>query len=178
MVPKLYAIDRAETLARRLAAPLQFWRLLFSPLVVATTAVSTGILKLFGIVPIPYADVGTPQELRRLIAESYAGGALEAGEAGMLSGVFHLHEQEARQVMTPIPAVVTVDVSETVGDALRRCVSTGHSRLLVTERFNLDRVLGIVHVNQLVRLMISSGEGASFAGLVRPAPIVPETKPL
>ena len=31
----------------------------------------------------------------------------------MLSGVFHLHEQEARKVMTPIPAVVTVDVSET-----------------------------------------------------------------
>ena len=32
----------------------------------------------------------------------------------MLTGVFHLHEQEARQVMTPIPAVVTVDLSETV----------------------------------------------------------------
>ena len=31
----------------------------------------------------------------------------------MLSGVFHLHEQQARQVMTPIPAVVTVDASET-----------------------------------------------------------------
>ena len=29
----------------------------------------------------------------------------------MLTGVFHLHEQEARQVMTPIPAVVTVDLS-------------------------------------------------------------------
>ncbi len=28
----------------------------------------------------------------------------------MLTGVFHLHEQEARQVMTPIPAVVTVDL--------------------------------------------------------------------
>ena len=40
----------------------------------------------------------------------------------MLSGVFHLHEQEARQVMTPIPAVVTVDVSENVEAALRRCV--------------------------------------------------------
>ena len=34
----------------------------------------------------------------------------------MLGGVFHLHEQEAREVMTPIPAVVTVDASETVED--------------------------------------------------------------
>jgi hypothetical protein len=33
--------------------------------------------------------------------------AHDPGEAGMLTGVFHLHEQEARQVMTPAPAVVT-----------------------------------------------------------------------
>ena len=49
----------------------------------------------------------------------------------MLTGVFHLHEQEARQVMTPIPAVVTVDLSETVQDALRRCV---RHRALATGR--------------------------------------------
>ena len=96
----------------------------------------------------------------------------------MLTGVFHLHEQEARQVMTPIPAVVTVDLSETVRDALRRCIDTGHSRLVVTEDENQDRVKGIVHVNQLVKLMMSDGYEAHFDNLVRPAPIVPETKPL
>jgi CBS domain containing-hemolysin-like protein len=96
----------------------------------------------------------------------------------MLTGVFHLHEQEARQVMTPIPAVVTVDLSETVRDALRRCVDTGHSRLVVTEDENQDRVKGIVHVNQLVKLMMNSGYEAHFDRLVREAPIVPETKPL
>ena len=49
----------------------------------------------------------------------------------MLQGVFHLHEQEARQVMTPIPAVVTVDVADDVETALRRCISSGHTRLVV-----------------------------------------------
>ena len=75
----------------------------------------------------------------------------------MLTGVFHLHEQEARNVMTPIPAVVTVDVAETVEAALSRCVETGHSRLVVTEDENQDRVKGIVHVNQLVKLMMNQG---------------------
>ena len=45
-----------------------------------------------------------------LIQQSMTGGKLDPGEAGMLTGVFHLHEQQARQVMTPAPAVVTVDV--------------------------------------------------------------------
>jgi CBS domain containing-hemolysin-like protein len=100
------------------------------------------------------------------------------GEANMLTGVFHLHEQEARQVMTPIPAVVTVDVSQTVEEALRTAVATGHSRLVVTEDENQDRVKGIVHVNQLVKLMMSEGNDAHFDRTVREAPIVPETKPL
>ena len=119
-----------------------------------------------------------PDELKRLIAESYTGGKLDSGEAGMLSGVFHLHEQEARQVMTPIPAVVTVDTSEDVETALRRCVSSGHTRLLVTEDENKDRVRGIVHANGLARLYMSEGPHASIEPVIMPAPIVPETKPL
>jgi CBS domain containing-hemolysin-like protein len=80
--------------------------------------------------------------------------------------------------MTPIPAVVTVDLAETVEAALRRCVETGHSRLVVTEDENQDRVKGIVHVNQLVKLMMNEGPEARFERHVREAPLVPETKPL
>jgi len=133
---------------------------------------------MLGTDPDAEPEGGTPEELKRLIAQSTTGGQLDVGEGKMLTGVFHLHEQEARQVMTPIPAVVTVDVAEDVGAALRRCVSTGHSRLVVTEDYNQDRVLGIVHVNQLVKLMMSNGESATFESVVREAPIVPETKPL
>ena len=140
---------------------------------------SNGILRAIGI----RADAGfeegsSPEELRAIIAQSRAGGHLDPGEAGMLSGVFHLHEQEARQVMTPIPAVVTVDTSEDVGTALRRCISTGHTRLLVTEDENQDRVRGIVHANSLARILMADGPQASMESAVRDAPIVPETKPL
>lgn len=96
----------------------------------------------------------------------------------MLTGVFHLHEQEARQVMTPAPAIVTVDLSEDVETALRRCVASGHTRLVVTEDHSSDRVRGMVHSNALVELMMREGTDASIEALVREVPIVPETKPL
>ena len=97
----------------------------------------------------------------------------------MLAGVFHLHEQEARQVMTPIPAVVTVDVSEDVETALRRCVSSGHTRLVVTEDENPDRVRGTVHANSLARVLHGRGPGRVDRGARQAdALIVPETKPL
>ncbi|MEJ7714441.1 MAG: hemolysin family protein [Thermoleophilaceae bacterium] len=105
-------------------------------------------------------------------------GKLDPGEAGMLSGVFHLHEQEARQVMTPIPAVVTVDIAETAEAALRRCVDSGHTRLVVTEGGNTDRIRGIVHNNSLARRLMNEGPDASIESSVKDALIVPETKPL
>jgi CBS domain containing-hemolysin-like protein len=178
MVPKLYTIQHAEGLARRIARPLQFFRVLFHPFIVVLSASSNWILRMLGTDPSAEPEGGTPEELKRIIAESQTGGQLDVGEANMLTGVFHLHEQEARQVMTPIPAVVTVDVAESVEEALQRCVSTGHSRLVVTEDDNQDRVKGIVHVNQLVKLLMSRGPEASFEALVRAAPIIPETKPL
>jgi CBS domain containing-hemolysin-like protein len=178
LVPKLYAIQHAEGVARRTAGPLGFFRRLFHPFIIVLGAASNSILRMLGIDPDAEPEGGTPDELKRIIAESHTGGQIDAGEAEMLTGVFHLHEQEARQVMTPIPAVVTIDVGQTVEDALRQCVSTGHSRLVVTKDEDEDNVLGIVHVNQLVKLMMSRGMSAHFDALVREAPIVPETKPL
>jgi CBS domain containing-hemolysin-like protein len=178
MVPKFYAIGRAESVARRVARPLRAVTVLFGPLVAGLTAVATGILRLLGVDMSSERRGGSPDELKRLIAESYAGGHIDPGEAGMLTGVFHLHEQEARQVMTPIPAVVKIDVSQDVETALRLCVSSGHTRLLVTEEDDRDRVRGIVHVSDLARQLMQEGPRASIEPLVHDALIVPETKPL
>jgi CBS domain containing-hemolysin-like protein len=178
MVPKFYAIDRAEAVARRVARPLQAFSVLFRPFILGLTAVADRILRLLGVDMSLERRGGSPDELKRLIAESHAGGHIDLGEAGMLTGVFHLHEQEARQVMTPIPAVVTIDISQDVEQALQLCVSSGHTRLVVTEEEDRDRVRGIVHASTLIGQLMQDGPHAPVQPLVHDAPIVPETKPL
>ena len=178
IVPKLYTIQHAEGLARRIAPFMRVFMTLFRPLIIVLNASSEWMLRRLGTDPDAIAEGGTSEELKAMIEMSQTEGQIDPGEAEMLTGVFHLHEQEARQVMTPIPAVVTVDVAETVGEALRRAISSSHSRLVVIEDDDEDRVLGMVHVNQLARLLMQAGEGAMFADVVRQAPIVPETKPL
>src|SRR3954464_13833798 len=177
--PKLYAISRPETSARFLAAPLRWFRRITSPLITGLTAVSNGIVRLFGVRPGELdEEQPTSEDLQVLISQSATRGKLDPGEAVMLSGVFHLHEQEAREVMTPIPAVVTVDHSANVSDALQLCISSGHNRLVVVEEGNQDRVRGVVHALRLVRLMMTEGPEAKIESAVRDALIVPETKPL
>src|SRR5919201_129617 len=105
LVPKLYVIDKAEGVARRLARPLRFFRRLFHPFIVVLTAISDRILRALGVDPDKVTEEGgSPEELKALIAESFTGGKLDPGEAGMLTGVFPPPEQGARPGMTPIPA--------------------------------------------------------------------------
>jgi CBS domain containing-hemolysin-like protein len=178
-VPKIFAIARAEGTVRRIARPLLLFAVAFQPFVTALTWVSNALLRLVGIdTRAEFEEETRSEDLKMLIARGISGGTLDPGEAGMLSGVFHLHEQEARQVMTPIPAVVTVDVAEDVQTALRRCIDSGHTRLLVTEDDNTDRVRGIVHNNSLARLLMADGAGAAIEPVVKDALIMPETKPL
>jgi CBS domain containing-hemolysin-like protein len=178
-VPKIYSIVHAEKTAIRVARPLELFSRIFGPLVWLLNSASNAILRVMGVdARAEFEDISSSEDLKLIIARSAHGGKIDPGEAGMLSGVFHLHEQQARQVMTPIPAVVTVDVSESAEAALRRAVDSGHTRLVVTEEGNTDRIKGVVHVNSLARKVMTEGPDASIESSVKDALIVPETKPL
>lgn len=178
-VPKIYSITHAEATARVVSRPLQLFRVTFRPFIWALNTVSNAMLRAIGVDPqAEFDEASNTEDLKLIIAQSSRGGKIDAGEAGMLSGVFHLHEQQARQVMTPIPAVVTVDVAESAEAALRRCVDSGHTRLVVTEDGHTDRIRGVVHNNSLARRLMNEGPDASIESSVKDALIVPETKPL
>src|SRR6478735_7530573 len=177
-VPKMLAISSAEKTARRVSRPLSWFATATAPFTKGLSWIANGVVRLFGVDPKDLEEHHTAEDLKQIIDSSSQGGSLDPGEAGMLGGVFHLHEQEAREVMTPIPAVVTVDASESVETALRRCVTSGHTRLVAIEDDNPDRVKGIVHNNSLARLYMSDGPEAKIEPVVRDALIVPETRPL
>jgi CBS domain containing-hemolysin-like protein len=178
-LPKIFAISRAEQMVRVVARPLNWFATLFRPFVAVLNSASNAILRLLRVNPeIAFEEGGTPEDLKLLITQSLEGGQLAPDEALMLSGVFELHEQHARQVMTPMTRVVTVDISADAQTASELCIESGHTRLLVTEDFNPDRIRGVIHANSLLALILSTGPAAGIEGVVRDALIAPETQPI
>ena len=179
LVPKVFAVVHAENVARFCSGPLGVFELVLRPFIRVLTGSANVILRVLRVDPSQRLEEGgTPDDIKLLITQAETGGTLDENEADMLEGVFHLHEQEARQVMTPIPAVVTVEDTDDVETALRRCVDSGHTRLVVIEEDNPDNVLGTVHANSLARQYMQRGPKADLKGLLKPALILPETKPL
>src|SRR4051794_1591809 len=123
IVPKIYTIGHAEGAASRVSRPLGVFRFLVRPFAWALNEASNWILRRLGVDPEHMGDEGgTPDELRRIIAESQTGGKIDPGEARVLVGVFPLPEQEGRPGMTPLPAAGPLHRSDTVGPAPRRSV--------------------------------------------------------
>jgi CBS domain containing-hemolysin-like protein len=177
--PKLVAITRAERVAVQVARPLEWFRVGFNPVIWALNSASNFVIRRILRIEVQAdTEAASSEDLRRLIGRGDRTGQLDPGEADMLEGVFHLHEQQARQVMTPTPALVTVNSDDTVEAALRRCISSGHTRLVVIEDDNPDRVRGVIHSNRLAQALMTNGADAPIAPLVREAMIMPETKPL
>ena len=177
--PKMTAITHSERIARLCARPLEWFRIGLHPVIWALNSASNFVVKRILRIDVEAdSEAATAEELRVLIGRGERYGELDPNEADMLEGVFHLHEQEARQVMTPTPALVTVNSTDTVETGLRRCISSGHTRLVVIEDDNPDRVRGVVHSNRLAQTLMSEGPEAPLAPLVREPLIMPETKPL
>src|ERR1700761_6097883 len=176
--PKMIAIGRAEKTLIKVSGPLGFLGRGLRPLIVATNGPAIFLVKRVLRIDTDDVEETSPEELRLIIARGARQGGIDPDAAGHLAGVFHLHEQEAREVMTPIPAVVTVDADDTVEAALRRCVTSGHTRLVVIEDDNADRVRGVVHNNSLIRVYMSDGPEAAIESVIRDALIVPETRPI
>jgi CBS domain containing-hemolysin-like protein len=178
-VPKILAISDAELVARRIARPLWIFTRIFQPGIVVLNRASNGILRMLGVRGDALEEESTtPEEIRRLIGESVAGGQLARLEAEMLAGVFELGELSAREVMTPFPAIVGVDAETTVEAALDRFIDSGHTRLPVARRDAQDRMTGVVHVNEVLREVRRGSPDTPLGTLAGPVLIVPETRPL
>ena len=83
-VPKIYAINKAERVARRIARPLHVFTQVFRPFIHVLNAASNGILRRSAISTTGRVRRGRrrPRSCKVLIAQSLTGGKLDAGRGG------------------------------------------------------------------------------------------------
>src|SRR5687768_9128131 len=80
-VPKIYAIEKADATALRIARPLHLFAVLFQPFVHVLNGVSNRMLRAIGIGSGgEFEEGGSPEELKAIIAQSLVGGHLDPGE--------------------------------------------------------------------------------------------------
>jgi CBS domain containing-hemolysin-like protein len=115
------------------------------------------------------------EEIRQMAEASSEEGAIEEEEKELIHSIFEFGDTIVREVMTPKPDIIGVDVEESLDQVLHLVIKHGYSRIPVYKE-NLDEVVGIVYAKDVLRQIHSGRERASLRELARKAYFVPESK--
>lgn len=177
LVPKALTLDRADRLASLIAPSIALMAAVVRPVVVVLERSAALVLRPFGIREVRAGEgVRTPEELRMLVDEAEGSGVIEAAQEELLHNVFDFADQEARDVLMSVDAIVWLDAAITPEEAFARALATGHSRFPVADG-TLDRVEGVVHLRDLARAA-AAGDTTPIGNLCREVHVVPPTKDL
>ncbi|HUH08135.1 MAG TPA: hemolysin family protein [Egibacteraceae bacterium] len=176
MAPKSWAISHPERSALMLARPFRAFALVFRPFIRLLNAMANGVVRTLGVEPQDeLAMTHSPGDLLLLLEESAREGQLGAEERRLLSRAIDLAALDAEAAMIPRRDMVVVSADLGV-DGLEQVASrTGRSRIPVHDG-DLDRIRGVLHVKDLLRLEPQERERATAGSLARPALITPESR--
>jgi CBS domain containing-hemolysin-like protein len=103
-------------------------------------------------------------------------GILEKSDEELVRGVVGFGDTYARSVMTPRIDIVCAPLEATVEELAELVLASAHTRIPIY-RGSIDEVVGILHVRDLLRVLVHSGE-RPLAELLQAPHFVPETKSL
>jgi len=146
LVPKRIALQRAEKVALFVAGPINVIARVFRPFILALSASTNAIVRMFGINPREAKEQISGEELRDLVA---AHEDLSVEERALIDDVFSAGDRELREVMIPRTEVDFLDASLPVSQAVVAIASMPHSRYPVI-RGSADDVVGFVHIRDLL----------------------------
>lgn len=131
---------------------------------------------------VPFGRPGTTedleQEIQDLLEEGEEQGLITSMEEKMINSIFDFRDTMATEIMTPAAEVVDFDESASLADLIDLVIENGFTRIPVY-RGNADRVIGIIHVKDLLKICARPQSGPiTLESFLRPVYFVPENKPI
>lgn len=179
-VPKTMAIRYPDGMALSISRPMDAFIRAFRPLIAFLDWATASVLRLLGMEPIAgHETVYTLEELKLIVRESQAGGAIEAQQEEMLQRVFRFGDRQVHEAMIPRPDIVGLDKNASIEELLATFSQASHARFPVYED-DLDNIVGIVAIKDVLRALAEDPVQieASVGSLARAALFVPETAPV
>lgn len=121
-------------------------------------------------------SVTTEENLMDILEDGAKTGLLDRTEHELIESIFQFTETTAREIMIPRTDIIGVDMRMTPSEILKLILEEGFTRMPVYED-SLDNIVGVIYAKDVLSL-IEHHNLIILQDIVRPAYIVPETKPI
>lgn len=155
LVPKQLALNKAETIATKVAKPMLFLSAIARPLVVILSVSTEAVLRILRVQKTSGPPV-TEEEIKIMLEEGTEAGVFEEAELSMIEGVLEIGDLRVESLMTHRTDIIALDMNDAVKENLQRMVLSGRSYFPAYER-NLDNIVGMVSVKDILAKIVESG---------------------
>lgn len=173
LAPKNLAIARPEPVARAVAHSTWWFMRLAGPVIRLFDGAANKLLRSLGVEPVEELHGGVSvEELDLIVEESAERGNLTDQQANLLTRAIEFANLRASSAMIPWNRVSSLPAT-TSCEQLRSLIADSYSRFPVMSLDN--RVLGIVHVKDLLKIEDSRLATTTVGAICRPGMVVPES---
>lgn len=170
IMPKTYAARHALPVCRTASPFLTFFRRLFRPvsgvLIRAHRTVNQVVVKENYNISVDELSQALELTDKNDISD----------EQSMLQGIIRFGGETAKEVMTPRPDIVGLDIQTPFPEVIRCIIDNAYSRIPIYQR-SRDNIKGILYIKDLLP-HLDKGNTFRWQSLIRPPYFVPETKML
>lgn len=176
IVPKTFAVKRAESIVRKVAGIVWLCSFIILP-------IRRILLKVADIFVLFIEKRLRLKRVRPLFTQEVLSTALKMGEEEkaieesdlkMMRGILRFGKGVVRDVMTPKERIVSSSKNGTIEEIIRLIQKTGYSRIPIYEG-RVDNIIGVVHARDLLPYM-DEGKEPELSRLIRDVYIVSPAK--
>lgn len=123
------------------------------------------------------AAADSVESIEAFISAGAEEGILEEEDRRLIHSVVAFGDKSVREVMTPRPSIVAISGSKSLEDLRQLVIHEQYSRIPVYSN-TIDNLIGFVHVRDMFELSEEDRQTKPVRDILRPLPLVPETKPV
>jgi CBS domain containing-hemolysin-like protein len=180
LAAKTIAIQSAEKISLMVAPFMRFCYYLFLPGIIVFNGIANAFTRALGYPPASESEeTHSEDELRALVSQSARQGMVERDEEAKIRAVFELDEKIAREIMVPRPDVVMLPAHMPLRKLVSVAAAGNYTRYPIHEEDSPDRIIGAVHVKDVLRAVESEGgldADLTACDLMRDVLVVPENR--
>ncbi len=166
LAPKSIAIRKPEETTLFVSVPMRAFFVMFRPFIWVLNGFANWILKLVGIQPADEHEAHSSDELRLLMRQSQASGAIKEDNFQIIQNAFDFSELTAQQVMVPRKNIFALEIETPREEILHAVLENGYSRIPVYED-DIDNLMGIVFAKDIFKAN-TKGNDWNLKDIMRP----------
>ena len=174
ILPKNVAIAKKEGVLLICLPFLRAFNFILTPVMAFLQIILKLIGKLIGMDLVSYSALISREEIDHIVSEGSAAGALEEDERKMIHGVIAFEDTRVSEVMAPRTDMYAIDEKDSVAEAVKIFLESGHSRIPVYKE-DIDDIVGILYAKDLLGPLSHGDKQISIEKLMRKPLYVPET---